>query len=105
MAKTELAGETRAFERRVRQIRFIEAKHFGAKCRYTLYLLLLYEFHDAWMNQKTDRTMLIDMLKPFPSLRMKKHPVSSSVNSPDNNSADLLLRVDAEVGKTPSLFN
>ncbi len=42
--------------------------------------------------------------KPFPSLGMKTYPVSSSVNSPDNDRADLLVRVDTEVGQTLSLF-
>jgi len=66
--------------------------------------ILLHEFHDAWLNPKTDRAVLTEMLQPFPSLRMKTHPVSSSVNSPDNDSADLLVRVDTEVGQTLSLF-
>jgi len=66
--------------------------------------ILLDEFHDAWLDPTTDRAILTRMLKPFPSLRMKTHPVSSRVNSPDNDSPDLLARVDVEVGKTLSLF-
>ncbi len=66
--------------------------------------ILLDQFHDAWLDPTTDRAVLTRMLKPFPSLRMKKHPVSSSVNSPDNDTADLLVRVDTEVGQTLSLF-
>ncbi len=66
--------------------------------------ILLDEFQDAWLDPTTDRAVLTRMLKPFPSLRMKKHPVSSSVNSPDNDSADLLVRVDTEVGQTLSLL-
>jgi putative SOS response-associated peptidase YedK len=62
------------------------------------------EFHDAWLDPRTDRAVLAEMLKPFPSLMMKTYPVSSSVNSPDNDSADLLVRVDTEVGTTASLF-
>jgi putative SOS response-associated peptidase YedK len=62
------------------------------------------EFQDAWLDPKTDRTALTEMLKPFPSLRMKTYPVSRSVNSPDNDSADLLVRVETEVGQTLSLF-
>ncbi len=62
------------------------------------------EFHDSWLDPRTDRTVLTEMLKPFPSLMMKTHPVSSSVNSPDNDTADLLVRVDAKVGQTLSLF-
>jgi putative SOS response-associated peptidase YedK len=66
--------------------------------------ILLHELHDAWLDPKTDRAALTEVLKPFPSLRMKTHPVSSSVNSPDNDSVDLLVRVDTEVGQTLSLF-
>jgi len=66
--------------------------------------ILLDDFHDAWLDPTTDRAILTRMLNPFASLRMKTYPVSSSVNSPDNNTADLLVPVDAEVGQTPSLF-
>lgn len=40
----------------------------------------------------------------FLSLRMKKHPVSGSVNSPENDTPHLLARVGVEVGETLSLF-
>ena len=66
--------------------------------------ILPHESQDAWLDPTTDSAALTRMLKPFPALRMKKHPVSSSVNSPDNDAPDLLARVDAEVGKTLSLF-
>jgi putative SOS response-associated peptidase YedK len=62
------------------------------------------EFHDGWLDPRTDCAVLTEMLKPFPSLMMKKHPVSSNVNSPDNDSADLLAPVDVEAGHTLSLF-
>ena len=66
--------------------------------------ILLHEFQDALLDPKTDRSVLTEMLKPFPSLTMKTYPVSSNVNSPDNDTADLLVRVDTEVGQTLSLF-
>jgi putative SOS response-associated peptidase YedK len=66
--------------------------------------ILLDEFHDAWLNQRTDRTVLTEMLKTFPSVRMQMYPVSITVNHPGNDSAELLVRVDAESGTTPSLF-
>jgi len=66
--------------------------------------ILLHEFQDAWLDPTTDRAALAEILKPFPSLKMKSHPVSSGVNSPDNNRPDLLARVDIEVGQTLSLF-
>jgi len=48
--------------------------------------------------------VLRKMLAPFPSPKMKSHPVSSAVNYPENDSAELLVRVDAEAGTTASLF-
>lgn len=66
--------------------------------------ILRHELQDAWLDSKTDRAALTEMLKPFPSLRMKTHPVSSAVNSPDNDTRDLVCRVDVEVGQTLSLF-
>jgi len=66
--------------------------------------MLLPDFQDAWLDPKTDRSVLRELLQPFPSVGMKTYPVSSSVNSPDNDRADLLVRVDTEVGQTLSLF-
>lgn len=62
------------------------------------------EFHEAWLDPKTKRLDLLKMLTPFPAAKMKTYPVSSSVNSPDNDTPDLLARVDVEVGQTLSLF-
>ena len=66
--------------------------------------ILLHEFHDAWLNPKTDRAVLTEMLQPFPSERMKTHSVSSSVNSPDNDTPDLIVRVNVDMGHTLNLF-
>jgi putative SOS response-associated peptidase YedK len=62
------------------------------------------EVHEAWLNTTTNRVELMRMLKPFPAALMKTYPVSSNVNSVENDRADLLERVDVEVGQTPSLF-
>jgi len=45
---------------------------------------------------------LMRMLSPFPASEMKIHSASNSVT--DNDSADLFVPVNAEVGQTPSLF-
>jgi putative SOS response-associated peptidase YedK len=66
--------------------------------------ILLPDFQDAWIDPKTNRSVLTELLQPFPSVRMKSHPVSSGVNSPENDTPDLLVRVDTEVGQTLSLF-
>jgi len=62
------------------------------------------ELYDAWLEPTTNRVHLLRMLKPFPSSLMKAHPVSSTVNSPENDAVDLLARVDVEVGQTRNLF-
>jgi putative SOS response-associated peptidase YedK len=62
------------------------------------------EVQEVWLDRKTNRLNLLRMLTPFPASKMKSYPVSSSVNSPDKDSADLLVRVDTEVGQTMSLF-
>jgi len=66
--------------------------------------ILSREFHDAWLNPKTNRSDLLRMLTPFAASEMKMHPVSNSVNSTDNDTSDLLVPIDAEVGQTLSLF-
>ena len=50
---------------------------------------LLQEFHDAWLDPKTDRAVLTEMLRPFSSSRMKSHPVSSAVDSQDRHTRSL----------------
>jgi putative SOS response-associated peptidase YedK len=62
------------------------------------------ESYEVWLDPKADPDVLKRMLAPFPSSKMKSHPVSSAVNYPENDSAAVLMRVDAEVGTTPSLF-
>ncbi len=62
------------------------------------------EVQEAWLDRQTNRSELLRMLTPYPASKMKTYPVSSSVNSPDYDSADLLARVDVEQGSTLSLF-
>lgn len=66
--------------------------------------ILLTDAQHVWLDPETTRVDLLRMLVPFPSEQMKMHPVSSKVNSPDNDTAELLVCVDAELGLTPSLF-
>ena len=60
--------------------------------------------YDVWLDPKTDPLVLKKLLSPFPSSKMKSHPVSRGVNHPENDSKELIERVDAELGTTPSLF-
>lgn len=59
---------------------------------------------DAWLDSNSDRATLKRLLSPFPASQMKSHPVSSAVNHPENDSGELIKRMDVEVGTTPSLF-
>ena len=62
------------------------------------------ESYEVWLDPRTDPVALKKLLAPFPASKMKTHPVASAVNLPENDSAQLLVRVDAELGTTPSLF-
>lgn len=62
------------------------------------------ELYGIWLDPRTGSAELKELLAPFPSSEMKSHPVGSGVNHPENDNAELVVRVDAEVGTTPSLF-
>ena len=67
--------------------------------------ILPHEFHDDWLDQKTNPAVLEKLLKPFPGSKMKSHPVSRAVNAPENDSEKLIERVDAEVGQLQTCFD
>ena len=67
-------------------------------------VILAPESYDAWLNPDTSVSALRKLLSPFPSSGMMSHPVSSAVNYPENDNDQLIKRMDAEVGTTPSLF-
>lgn len=62
------------------------------------------ETQGAWLDDRTNRTELLRILMPYPASRMKTHPVSRSVNSPDYEGADLIAPEHAAVGQTMPLF-
>jgi putative SOS response-associated peptidase YedK len=66
--------------------------------------ILLPEFYEAWLDLNTDRAKLQQLLTPVPASKMKVYPVSSAVNSPDNEGVNLVEQVEFESGATPSLF-
>jgi len=52
---------------------------------------------DAWLDPATDdRGRLESMLAPAPDEWFEVYPVSTRVNTPDNNDADLVQRVEAD---------
>lgn len=67
-------------------------------------VILHSQLHDIWLDPRTGSAELKGLLAPFPASEMKSHPVSSAVNHTENDSAELVFRMDAEPGTTPSLF-
>jgi len=66
--------------------------------------ILQTESYEDWLRPSTDLAALKKLLSPFPASKMKSHPVGSAVNYPENDNGELIKRMDAEVGITPSLF-
>ena len=60
--------------------------------------------YDVWLNRRTDRVQLRKLLHALPASELKMHSVSTAINHPENDSADLLTHVDVKVGATRSLF-
>lgn len=67
-------------------------------------VILPEEYWKLWLDPRTPPAELKDLLLPFPAAAMKSHPVGSNVNYPAIDNEDLIKRVDAEPGTTPSLF-
>jgi putative SOS response-associated peptidase YedK len=57
-----------------------------------------------WLDPRTDLVSLRELLVSFPASTMSFHPVSTLVNSVQNDSSELVKREDHEIGTTPSLF-
>jgi putative SOS response-associated peptidase YedK len=66
--------------------------------------ILLPEFYEDWLSAGGESRKLERMLTPYPAEAMKMHPVGHDVNSPDNDTIDLLAPVPADAGQTMSLF-
>jgi putative SOS response-associated peptidase YedK len=67
-------------------------------------VILREEDYQLWLNENVNPSELKKLLEPYSSDEMKSYPVSSQVNKADVENEDLVKRVDAEVGTTPSLF-
>ena len=59
-------------------------------------VLLRPENESDWLNQKTEDSSLLALLKPFPEAQMKVYPVSELVNSPRNDSPQLILPLEGD---------
>lgn len=67
-------------------------------------VILLPDAYASWLDPKAASASLRQMLTPIPASKMTSYRVSSAVNHPGNESKRLIVRVDNEVGTTPSLF-
>jgi putative SOS response-associated peptidase YedK len=67
-------------------------------------IILQREEYDVWLDAHANRQTLRNLLRPFSAVKMKIHSVSGAVNHPENDTAELIAPVDAEIGTTPSLF-
>ena len=57
-------------------------------------VILSPEHYDTWMDPElTDPVRLKRLLAPYPSERMEAYPVSTRVNTPKDNHADLIVRM------------
>jgi len=81
-----------------------EANELVGELHNRMPVILAPEVQEGWLDPKTNRSDLLQMLRPFPAEQMRTHPVAASVNSPDNDTADLIVPVDDNVGQTLSLF-
>ena len=58
--------------------------------------MLLREHEDLWLDpDRAEPDRLVSLLGPYPAHEMEAYPVSPRVNSPGNDSADLLEPVPA----------
>jgi len=80
------------------------ANEFVAELHDRMPAILKPHSYEVWLERKTDPAVLKKLLTPFPASQMKSYPVSRAINAPENDSKELIERVDAEVWTTPSLF-
>jgi putative SOS response-associated peptidase YedK len=62
--------------------------------------MLLPEHEDLWLDPDQEAGRLTSLLGPYPDAEMEAYPVSARVNSPANDSADLLDPVPARDAAT-----
>jgi len=54
-------------------------------------VILTPDAEELWLDEhETDKNLLLDLLRPYDAKEMKAYPISELINSPANNSAELL---------------
>jgi putative SOS response-associated peptidase YedK len=68
-------------------------------------VILPQRHYEAWLNAPPSEDLrLAELLVPFETEQMRRYPVSSLVNSPQNDSAACAMQVEADLGHTRLLF-
>ena len=47
-----------------------------------------------WLQDDTPMNFILSMLRPYPAQKMDAYPISTMVNSPANNSPEIINRVN-----------
>jgi putative SOS response-associated peptidase YedK len=55
-------------------------------------VILPEEHHDAWLSGEAGKEILVPY--PYPADRMKAWPISSRVNSPENNDPEIITSIE-----------
>jgi putative SOS response-associated peptidase YedK len=55
-------------------------------------VILPEEYHEAWLSGEAGKEILV----PYPADRMKAWPISSRVNSPENDDAEIVVPVETQ---------
>jgi putative SOS response-associated peptidase YedK len=69
-----------------------EPNEFVREIHTRMPVILPEERHDAWLSGEAGKEILV----PYPAERMKAWPISSRVNSPKNNDADIVASIELE---------
>jgi putative SOS response-associated peptidase YedK len=81
-----------------------EPNEFVREIHIRMPVILPEEHHDAWLSGEAGNEILV----PYPADRMKAWPVSSRVNSPKNNDAEIIVPIEVDSvalsEKPPQLF-
>ena len=67
-------------------------------------VILRPESYGLWLGSPANAISLRKLLVPYSASTLLSHPVSSAVNSPQNDRPELIDREDWEIGTTQSLF-
>lgn len=69
-----------------------EPNEFVREIHTRMPVILPEERHDAWLSGEAGKEILV----PYPAERMKAWPISSPVNSPNNNDIEIIVPIELE---------